>query len=134
MNMTTKINKTKKNRQRAEFDSPWKQVLGHFFRPFMAFCLPELEKEIDWSKGYESLDKELHALLRDHKTGKLEIDKLIKVWLKKDHKEVWLLIHIELQAQKDSDFPERFCLYNCRLFDRHRHPIVSVAIFADGNL
>ena len=42
-----------------DYDSPWKDILERYFPPFMAFFFPEAHADIDWSKGYESLDTEL---------------------------------------------------------------------------
>lgn len=47
---------------RNDYDSPWKETLECFFQSFLEFCLPEAAAAIDWSRGYESLDKELIAL------------------------------------------------------------------------
>jgi len=117
---------------RANYDSPWKDVLKHFFPAFMMFCLPDIAQEIDWSRNHEFLDKELHALLRDQKIGKRIADKLVKVWLQ-NGEECWLLIHIEVQAQPEPDFPQRMYIYNYRIFDYHHQPIVSIAILADDD-
>jgi len=117
---------------RIDYDSPWKEVLKHFFPAFMTLCLPEISHQIDWPRGHEFLDKELHAVMRDQKIGKRIADKLIKVWLK-NGEEHWLLVHIEVQAQAEHDFPERMYIYNYRIFDYHRKPIISIAILADDD-
>jgi hypothetical protein len=65
----------------SDFDNPWKDVLDHFFRYFLAFFFPELHAAIDWSQNYESLDKELQQLVRDSELGLRRADKLFKVWL-----------------------------------------------------
>ena len=57
-------------------------------------------------------------------------DFLVKVWLK-DGDEQWLLVHIELQSQKDVTFPERMFLYNIRAFDLYRRPVFGLAVLAD---
>lgn len=116
-----------------DYDSPWKNILDCFFQSFVEFCLPKAAAEINWSRGYVALDKELTAIARDHEIGKRVIDKLFKVWLK-DGKEVWLLFHVEIQSQKEIAFSERMYIYNYRLFDRYKKNIVSVAILADNNL
>lgn len=43
-------------------DTPWKNILDIYFQHFMEICYPEVA--IDWSKGYEALDKELNAISR----------------------------------------------------------------------
>lgn len=114
-----------------EYDSPWKEVLEYFFQPFITFFLPELADAIDWSRGYEFLDKELNKILRDQKIGKCVVDKLVKVW-RKDGKEQWLLIHIDVQMQRQTKFPERMYIYNYRLFDKFHQSVISIAVLADG--
>ncbi len=117
---------------RNDFDSPWKEVLMIFFQDFMEFCFPTIAKKLDWSRGYTFLDKELRAITRVGVAGRRIADKLIKVY-EKDGSEIWLLIHVEIQAQKIADFPERMYIYQYRIFDRFRVPVVSVAILVDGH-
>lgn len=118
--------------KRTDFDSPWKNVMYHFLRAFMEFCLPNAAMDIDWSKDYVSLDKELNAIGRQQAVGKRIADTLFKVWLK-NGEEVWLLLHIEIQASEETHFPERMYVYNYRIFDRYKKPIISVAILADDD-
>jgi hypothetical protein len=87
-------------RQPEELDSPWKEALEHFLDAFLALCFPEVHAGIDWTRGYESLDKELQQIIREAAVGKRLADKLFKVW-RKDGNEAWLLIHIEVQGQRE---------------------------------
>jgi hypothetical protein len=43
----------------SDYDSPWKEMLEGYFPDFMVFFFPEAYEDIDWARGYESLDKEL---------------------------------------------------------------------------
>ncbi len=95
-----------------EFDSPWKKIIEHFFKEFML--------------GYEFLDKELQKLIRESITKERRVDKLVKVWLKNGETAV-LYIHIEVQAQYDSEFKERMFIYHYRLYDRYGPNVVSLA-------
>ncbi len=116
-----------------DYDSPWKDVLERYFPEFMAFFFPEIYREIDWSRGYESLDQELQKVVRDAESGKRYADKLMKVWRKADGEELYVVIHIEVQGQRDNDFPLRMYVYNYRLFDRHQRPVVSLAVLCDDS-
>lgn len=118
--------------EQTQFDSPWKNILQQFLQAFMEFCLPKAAANIDWSKGYTSLDKELQAISRQQEIGKRMADVLFKVWLQ-DGEEVWLLVHIEIQAQVEALFPERMYIYNYRIFDRYHQPAMSVAVLADDD-
>ena len=78
---------------------------------------PNVHFGIDWSKGYEALDKELHQIICAARSRKGLADKLFKVWLV-GGQETWLLVHIEIQGQPEVDFPLRMFRYNTRAFDR----------------
>ncbi|WP_017717400.1 Rpn family recombination-promoting nuclease/putative transposase [Kamptonema formosum] len=97
---------------------------------FLEFAFTELHALIDWSRGYESLDKELQQVLRDAELGKRIADKLFRVWLQ-DGEEAWVLIHVEVQSQEESGFAERMYVYNYRCFDRYRKPVISLAVLGD---
>jgi hypothetical protein len=116
----------------ADYDSPWKEALDRFFRAFMAFFFPEAYTEVDWDRGYEMLDKELQPIVREAATGRLYVDKLVKVWLM-DGQERWILIHIEVQGARERGFPKRMYVYNHRLFDRYDREVISLAILADDD-
>ena len=113
-----------------DFDGPWKEALRRFFPAFLAFLFPLVYADINWRRKFEFLDKELQKIVPDGQTGRRAVDILVKVW-RKGGGEQWVLIHIEVQAQPDSTFPERMYLYQVRLFDRYRRPVASFAVLAD---
>ncbi len=118
-------------RQRSdELDSPWKEALEHFLEWFLALCFPEVHAAMDWGRRYESLDKELQQIVRDARVGRRLADKLFKVW-RKDGKEAWLLIHVEVQGRRERAFPERMFVYSYRIYDLYRQPVVSLAVLCD---
>ena len=96
----------------------------------MKFFFPEIESDLNWEKGYDFLDKEFQSIVKEAETGRKHLDKLIRVW-RKDDKETWLLIHIEVQGTRDADFSERMYVYNYRTYDRYRRPVASLAVLAD---
>ena len=126
--------RTQRRRQRAgtDFDSPWKEALDRYFERFMAFCFPQVHADIDWSRPYQMLDKELQQVVRQGKHGRRIVDKLVKVWLKTGE-ETWLLIHIEVQTQPEKEFAKRMHVYNYRLFDRYDCEVISLAVLADDD-
>ena len=95
-----------------------------------AFFFPHIHAEIDWSKGYEFLDKELEKIVRDAETGRRYADKLVKVFLLNGG-ETWLLIHIEIQDDRDNEFEKRMFVYNYRISDRYDREVVSLAVLTD---
>jgi hypothetical protein len=116
----------------SDYDSPWKEALDRFFEAFLALLFPEVHEQIDWSRGYEPLDKELQQVVREAEVGRRYVDKLVKVWTK-DGVECWVLIHVEVQTARDPDFPERMYVYNYRIFDRYNRPVASMAVLADDD-
>jgi hypothetical protein len=116
----------------ADYDSPWKEALDRYFERCLAFFFPHIHADVDWSRGYEILDKELQPIVRRAERGRLYVDKLVKVWLK-DGQERWILIHIEVQASREGEFPGRMHVYNHRLTDRYGRQVISLAILADDD-
>jgi hypothetical protein len=113
-----------------DFDSPWKEALQVFLRPFLAFFFLDIHDDIDWARGYESLDKEFQQIIRRAKVGKRLADKLFKVWLKSGE-EKWILIHIEIQGDAEAAFPERMFDYNTAVWKLYRQAVVGLAVLCD---
>src|SRR5581483_10979867 len=84
----------------ADFDSPWKEALELYFPAFLLLFYPHIHADIDWPRGHEFLNKELQRLAPKGGRGRLYVDKLVKVW-RKDGREAWVLIHVEVQTQRD---------------------------------
>ncbi len=113
-----------------EYDSPWKQILQLYFEDFMLFFFPQAHREIDWTRQPEFLDKELEQVVRDAELGKRLADKLVKIY-RIGGEESWILIHLEIQSQSESDFSERMFIYNYRIYDRYKRSVASLAILGD---
>jgi hypothetical protein len=116
---------------RSDHDSPWKDILRQYFQEAIAFFFPETAAGIDWSRRYEFLDKEFQQIAPEAEIGKRYADQLVKVWLKRGQ-ELWLLVHIEIQARPETHFPERMLVYHLRIFDRFHSHATSLAILCDG--
>jgi hypothetical protein len=101
-----------------------------YFEPFMELFFHQADREIDWSRGYESLDTELQEIIRDAETGRRLADKLVKVWLLSGTQAL-VLIHIEIQSQVQADFAKRMYIYNHRLFDKYDQEVISLAVLGD---
>ena len=123
---------TTRRKPGTDYDSPWKEALDRYFERCMAFFFPQAHAEIDWSRGYEMLDKELQRIVPRAKQGRRTVDKLVKLWLKSGE-ERWLLVHVEVQSWKEGDFPKRMYVYNYRIFDRYDREVISLAILADDD-
>ncbi len=116
-----------------EFDSPWKDIIQIYFQDFIRFFFPYLHPTIDWTKPVEFLDKELIQVTRDAKIGRRLADALIKVY-RTNGKESWLYIHIEVQNQPQSNFPQRMYIYNYKIYDQFKCPIESLAVLGDDDI
>jgi hypothetical protein len=124
------MHRKRKKRRRRDWDSPWKETLHHFLHAVLAFFFPDLHGAIDWSKGYESLDKEFQQIVADAKAGRGLADKLFKVW-RLDGRELWLLVHVEVQGRVERRFGKRMFRYNVRCFELYDRRVVSLAILCD---
>ncbi len=114
------------------YDSAWKEILEAYFQDFILFFFPEIYEEIDWKRGYESLDKEFQKIIREAKIEKRFVDKLIKVY-RQTGEETWVLIHIEMQTQVDQALAERMYVYNSLIYLRHKKQVMSIAVLGDEN-
>ena len=115
-----------------DFDNSWKDSLDHFFESFIAFFFPKTYARIDWKRKYEFLDNEFRQVIEEAKLSKRLVDRLVKVWLK-GGLELWVLIHIEIQNQRDKNFAERMYNYHNSIFRRYGKRIASMAILGDSN-
>ena len=61
--------------------------------------------------------KELQHVMRDAELGRRLADKLVQIWLR-DGAETWVLIHIDVQSQEETDFAQRMFVDHYRLFER----------------
>ena len=112
-------------------DSAWKEMLHEFFPAFLAFFFPEIDRDVDWSRKYEPLDKELAEIKPNLPGGKLYADKLFKVWLK-NGKVKWILIHVEVQGRAGRGFARRVFVYNYRIGERYPgEEVVSLAVITE---
>ncbi|MEN9778075.1 MAG: hypothetical protein RJB04_1830 [Verrucomicrobiota bacterium] len=111
-------------------DSPWKETLNRFLRPFLELTFPSITQHIDWSVTPISLEQEFREIAPDAELGPLRADKLIKVRLL-NGTDQWLLIHIEVQMQYDPKLPRRVFDYCCRIHSRYRIPVVPLVILGD---
>ncbi|MEO5372589.1 MAG: hypothetical protein H7833_21165 [Magnetococcus sp. DMHC-1] len=117
-------------RQNDAFDTPWKEILEAYFKDFLAFFLPEGHDGIAWQRGHEFLDTELARITREAEIGDRRMDKLVKVW-QLDGNERWVLIHVEIQGDREANFAARMYTYQYRAYDLQQRPVVGLAILTD---
>jgi hypothetical protein len=112
-------------------DTLWNGILEDLIVDFLRFFFEEADQLLDLDKKVEFLDKEMAQISGP---GEIEspkfVDKLVKVFTK-EGEEKWILLHIEVQGYKDSDFEERMYIYHYRIFDRYHKRIAALVIFTD---
>jgi len=113
-------------------DKLWKGIFEDFFPEAIAFFFPDFTNLIDWSRGFEMLDKEQKQIFPESEESHRRVDILTKVWLL-DGSEQWILIHIEVQGYHDDNFAQRMFIYFYRLTDRYNVPVSALALLTDGN-
>ncbi len=113
-----------------DYDSPWKEGMELYFKELIQFFFPDIAARIAWDKGHQFLDKELQQVVRDAEIGRKHADKLVRVW-SLENEPFHVMIHIEVQSDKDRDFARRMYIYNYRIFDKSYRPVTSLAILAD---
>ncbi|MCG5516509.1 MULTISPECIES: hypothetical protein [unclassified Ectothiorhodospira] len=116
--------------RRTDHDSPWKDALESYFQEFVQLLFPAIHGEVDWSRGYSPMDKELQQITADANSGRRHADKLIKVHAR-DGGETWVLVHVEVQGEPEDGFAQRMYTYQYRLRDRYGVDVVSLAVLAD---
>lgn len=112
-------------------DLLWKGIIRELFPWFVQYFFENWQEEIDLSRGFEFLDKELEQILPDSNAKGRRADVLVKVFSPAG-KEFWFLVHVEVQGYHDEDFALRMYTIQYRLFDRYQKPVAALAIFTDS--
>jgi hypothetical protein len=115
-------------------DILWKGLIEDIFPSFIPFFLPKHTHLFDLEKPVEFLDKELQQLFPQEKDLQHPrfVDKLVKMFTL-NGKEQWVLIHIEVQGQRNEDFAKRMFTYFYRILDRYGVAVTAIALFTDEN-
>ena len=117
---------------KTDYDSPWKDILETYFQSALELCFPKIALQVDWARGVQLLSKEFQKIVRRSELGRRNVDVLVQVW-SRDGSEQWVLLHVEVQAQRDLEFPHRMFDYHSRICQRYNRPVASLAILADGH-
>lgn len=96
-------------------------------------CNGKLLSTVLESNGSRKGVVDFNQVVRDAELGKRLVDKLVKIY-RTGGEESWLLIHVEVQSQEETDFPRRMFVYNYRIFDRYNRSVASCAVLGDENL
>jgi len=113
----------------ARYDLPWKAALSHAFHPFLLFYFPEVCASIDWRQRPRFRDKELARCGFGSAPDSMVADKLVELRLRQGKRQV--LIHVEIQAQRDAALARRMRNYHDRIRDAYGSQVISLALLAD---
>ncbi|MCP4213450.1 MAG: hypothetical protein GY765_02285 [bacterium] len=121
--------------EKSKYDAAWKNVIRKLFEQFLEFFYPKIFKAIDFSKGVQFLDKELKDIKPAGNQGDRVADVLAKVHLKDGTVNfIAIVIHIEVQGDRRTDFMKRMFIYYYRAFDNEAKkdtPVISLALLTD---
>ena len=112
------------------YDAAWKLVIELLLRPFLELFFKAVADRVDWSVRPEFLDGQLQSIVPDGSPGEMRADKLVKVGMLGGGTAV-LLIHVEVQAQRDGELGLRMFRYHYRLFDKFGLPPAALVVLAD---
>lgn len=114
------------------YDAHWKMAITYFFRSFLGLFFPHIEEDIDWSRGWEALDKELVPEQADDEVKLRHADLIFRVY-RKGGEESWVVLHVEVQAQQQKDMvlEERVWVYATRIRQRYGKKVCSLVVLAD---
>ncbi|WP_373991351.1 hypothetical protein [Duganella sp. BuS-21] len=115
----------------ARYDLPWKAALTHAFHPFMDFYFPDFSTHIDWTQRPRFRDKELAGIVISTTPDVMVADKLVEVSMR-DGAEERILVHIEIQAQRDAALARRVHDYNYHIGKTYGQPVASLVLLADA--
>ncbi len=106
-------------------DQTFKDLLRAFFEEFLTLFYPDFANRLDFSQ-VKFLDKEAFTNIPEGKQRRSDL--VVEVYTLEGVPEI-VLVHIEVEYEWGSDFPERMFDYYTLLRWRYRLPIFPVAIY-----
>ncbi|WP_440897080.1 Rpn family recombination-promoting nuclease/putative transposase [Amphibacillus sp. Q70] len=106
-------------------DQLYKELIHTFFREFLEAFFPDVHENINFQR-MKPLSEEVFTNLLDGDTRRLDI--VIETTLKDT--DVVIIVHIEPQSYKQSDFNERMYHYFSLLYNKYQKPIIPLAVFS----
>lgn len=106
-------------------DRSFKMLINTFFADFVELFFPELADYLDKSSLVPQ-DKEIFTDLTEGETH--EADLVFRARFKDS--DSFFLVHVEAQAQRQPDFPQRMFSYFARLHEKHKIKIYPIVIFS----
>ncbi|WP_334075948.1 MULTISPECIES: Rpn family recombination-promoting nuclease/putative transposase [Paenibacillus] len=113
-------------------DEAFKKLLYTFFAEFIALFFPELDKQLDHRHTRFLMQEQLVDIVGEERRT---LDLLLETKYKSLN--AYIIIHLEPQSYRESDFHQRMFIYFSRLYERHRKEhklIIPIAIFTEPSL
>jgi hypothetical protein len=112
-------------------DRLWKGIIEDLFEDFLHYFRPQLaQNEVDFSKGFEFMDKDLDNLKPESERRLRHADKLIKFYTKAGGYK-FVLLHVEVQGYKDKHFAQRMFEYYYRIRDKWKVPVCAFVLYTN---
>lgn len=108
-----------------DHDRLFKELLTNFFIEFFELFFPEMVEYLD-RESLEFLDKEVFTDVTQGQRH--EVDLVAKARFRDQPS--FFLVHVEAQAQRQSDFGRRMFTYFSRLHEKFALPVYPVAVFS----
>jgi predicted transposase/invertase (TIGR01784 family) len=109
-------------------DQLFKTILEGLFQSFLELFFPEVAERFDF-ESLRFLDKEVFANVPEGRVR--EADVVARVETRDGNPEI-VLVHVEVQARPDTDFPRRMFEYYAVLSIHHRLPVLPIALYLRG--
>ena len=109
-------------------DQRFKEFLQTFMRDFLQLFFPDVERRLDFG-NIEFLDKEVFT---DFSEGSSRRADVVAKLATHDGEPEIVLIHIEVQSEREKEFPARMFGYYALLRARHKIPVFPIVVYLYG--
>ncbi len=113
-------------------DHLWKAAFYLWMQDFVRFFYPNHYDEIDWTKRFIPLDKELNTIQINSRPKDRVADMLVMLHTKSG-KRLFILLHIEIQGYSEDEYAYRVHQMRYRIEDRFNANPVMLTVFTDDN-
>jgi len=116
--------------KRTDKDQLYKVLLQNFFKEFVDLFLPFFFSKLDFTKTEFLLQEMFTDIPRG---SRKQLDLVVKVKFKGKGDEKVIIIHIEVEAQKNPGISKRMFKYFAQLYLRYEMDVIPIVIFADDH-
>lgn len=106
-------------------DQLYKELIDTFFEEFLEVFFPDIHNNLNFQQ-IRPLSEEVYTSMTDGEARRLDI--VIEAKLKET--DVVVIVHIEPQSYKQTNFNERMYHYFSMLHNKYRKPIIPIAVLS----